>query len=1247
MSTLVTAPALVPRLLHGIGEDPEPHLAVDGTAVVIDIAGFTTLAEQLSAAGREGTEQLIATLSRIYTVLLPSTDDGGDVVKFAGDALVMLFTGEDHARHAAHAAWNMNRVLATIGDIHLPAVRARLRMSVGVHSGTFEVFLTGEDSLSVILTGAETSRVLQLQAAAPAGRILVSDETAAALPAKQVAAVPEVAGAHRLLRAGSVAVTSLMALSAGRGTASDRFLPAAFAERPDLLAAAPDHRWVAIGFIQVLDVPERPDREDLARMQRLTRLVEQACAATGSTLLDVDPAVGGYRYFLTAGAPRTVEDPEGCLITAAVQVVSAATDYQVRAGVSSGRTFAGFVGAPYRQTYTVMGDSTNLAARLTSHAEPGTVLVAQSAVDRSHTAFRCEEHGPVTVKGKSRPIPVAVVTGTGAPGQDHPQVPFAGRQAELARLRGLLDGAARGNGSVLTVTGPAGIGKSRLLAEALRDSPVPVLRADGDRFAAGTPYRTVRSLLRPLLGIGADADQAEAGAQLAEAVATLRADLVPWLPVLAPVVGAVVPVTEASQALDDAFRIERLTALLGELLETLLPEPTCLVIDDAHWVDPASAEVMPGALTGSGRHLVLLCRRDTDSGLQLPGEVSALGGLPDDEAADLVEGVLGRQLLPADLEPIVTRAEGSPLYLHELAAAFTAQADALGIEQLVGERIDALSETDRSTLRRAAVLGTRIPLALYLRLVGPPLLSTGLSGFLTLAVDAVTFHSELFRDVAYAQLSFQARRDLHRAAAAAVVAEPSLAAGSHDAMLTAHYQAAGDWEAARAAARRAAEAAEQAFALEDAVRAYRVAVEAAGKSRATEQEMGELLAALGRVSVASGRVEEGLEAYVAARRRAPAGLQRARLDRERGYALNLLGRPDEAVRALRAARRAVSAAEEHGGSVLASVAVTECGIRLRQANWSEARRLATEAIELLAGQAEADPRTLADAYRYHDIAASELEGDAAMVHLQQALDLYQVAGDELSAAKVLSLIGVRAYYRGDWTTAASLYDQARESLSRAGDVVGAAIASANTAEVLVDQGRVAEAGPQIKAVLRVFAASGNPYLVAFVTGFRGRAELRSGDPVAARASFAEAAEGFRALEETDSLLDVLVRQVEADLELGDLDAARAAAEQLNARDDLHGPALSQLTRHRSRLALLAGDPGVASDLARSAAEQPGATPLDRALALVQLASCPGTEAPELRAEAESLLHGLGVLDLDTLLAPTHPTPAPHHPESVR
>jgi len=1199
--------------------------------VLVDISGFTSLSEQLTAAGPEGTEQLIATLSRIFTVLLPATDDGGDVVKFAGDALLILFTGEDHARHAVHAAWNMNRVLAAVGDVHLPAARARLRMSVGVHSGTFPLLLTGDASLNTVMTGRDVSRVLELQSAAPAGRILVSDETAAHLPAKQVRPEDDVPGAHRLLRAGSVPAKSLMALTTGRGTASERFLPRAFAERPDLLSAAPDHRWAAIAFVQVGGVPDEPTEEDLQHVDALTDAVEVAAAETGSTLLDVDVAVGGFRYFLTAGAPTAVEDPEGRLVTAVLRIVGTDSPYSLRAGVTSGRIFAGFVGAPYRQTYTVMGDSTNLAARLTARAQPGTVLAARSVLERTATPFTWEDGGTITVKGKKQEIPVAVVTATGTGATTARETPFVGREAEQGRILALLDAAAAGRGGRLTVVGPPGIGKSRLLAEALADSHLPVLRADGDRYAANTPYRTAQTLLRPLLGIPAEAGAAEAGTLLAEAVCRVRADLEPWVPLLAPAVGGEVPTTSQVAALDEDFRVEKQAVVLRELMEALAPASGCVVIDDAQWVDPTSAALLTAVLDGDDHHAVLLCRRESETGgLALEGDVLVLGPLSDQAAEDLVEGVVGRQLLPADLAPILSRGAGSPLYLIELAGALASQQEALGIEQLVGERIDALSEKDRTTLRHAAVLGTRIPLPLYLNLVGPPLITGELASFLQLTGDAVTFRSELFRDVAYEQLTYQKRRELHRAAATAIAANPTLAGGAADAMLMVHHLAAGNYDAARVTATRSARAAEHALALDHAVRAFRTAVDAARQAPEGRAELPTLLADLGRVCVATGRCEDGLTAYTEARKLTPDPVARAMLDRERGYALNVLGRPDEALRVLRAARRAARAAGEDGRHVLAALAVTEAGIRLRQARWADARTLAAEAAELLEGRPGADPRVLADAYRYQDIAASELEGDAAMTHLQQALELYDAAGDELSKSKVLSLLGVRSYYRGDWVSAAALYGQAREAAEAAGDVVGAAIEAANAAEVLIDQGRVEEAAPLVRTALRVFTASGSPYLVAFITGFRGRGELRSGDFHTARERFTEAAEQFGALDEVDAQADVLVRRIEADLELADLDSARAEVAALTDRE-LPGPPASQLLRHRSRLAELDGDLAAARELARQAADVRGATPFDRALALVRLAQLGEADATALREEAESILRGLGVVDVEALL----------------
>ncbi|HEX5856865.1 MAG TPA: hypothetical protein VFY91_02020, partial [Microbacterium sp.] len=306
----------------------------------------------------------------------------------------------------------------------------------------------------------------------------------------------------------------------------------------------------------------------------------------------------------------------------------------------------------------------------------------------------------------------------------------------------------------------------------------------------------------------------------------------------------------------------------------------------------------------------------------------------------------------------------------------------------------------------------------------------------------------------------------------------------------------------------------------------------------------------------------------------------------------------------------------------------------------EARALAVEAIGLLEGAAvtDDDKRVLADAFRYHDIAASELEGDDGMLHLDRALALYDEVGDELSMSKVLSLGGVRAYYRGDWTEAADLYGRAKDAADAGGDVVGAAIESANAAEILIDQGRTGEARPLIKSALRVFTASDNSYLVAFVTGFAGRAAMRDGDADAAAAAFADAAARFAALDEDDSAMDVRVRGIEADLERGEAERARATIAELSGRGDVQGPVRSRLLRLSARVAAADGDTEGAAALARDAAEVPGATPFERALCLAELATVTGSPVP--RAAAESILADLGVTDIPLpLSSPTTPIPS--------
>ncbi|GAA1923863.1 hypothetical protein GCM10009775_15270 [Microbacterium aoyamense] len=1254
MSAGISASTLVPRLLLGTPPGTR-HVPIEGTCVLVDISGFTVLSERLASAGKQGTEELIATLSRVFTVLLSATDDGGDVLKFAGDALLVLYTGAEHERRAAHSAWVMQRVLAAIGDIRLRTAAARLRMSVGIRSGRFEVVLTGSRTRSAIVIGADTTRVLELQAAAGSGQILVDATTASALSPKQYVDHPAVGSAMRLVSGGAVPAESLMALHGVERANADAFLPRPFAERPDLLAAEPDHRWAAVGFVAVTGLPDAVDEAVLDEIDALTAAVEAAVEATGTTLLDIDPGRGGFRYFLTAGAPRAVEDPEGSLVTALHRIVATDTRFDIKAGAAAGRVFAGFVGAPFRQTYTTMGDTTNLAARLTSHAPEGTVVVTREVAARARVQVTAEDAREITVKGKSKPIAIATVAAVGERMRRAPaESPFVGRDEQIAQLSIRRD--TDSPSVIVTVTGPAGIGKTSLIDEVFADRAV--LRITGDRFAAGTAYGALRGLLRPLLGIPAEASPAEAGRTLEHRLRALTPDLLPWAGLLADMIGADCAESPAVRALDDAYRVERAHAVLGEVLGAALPPDSVIVVDDAQWIDAASAAAVGVVLPSPGGRAVVL-RRESAATSDVAGEDAdtiGLGPLSDEDATMLVESVMGRSPHPADLARILERAGGNPLYLVELAATGADDDEPRTLDELIGERIDGLSEHDRHIVRATAVLGLRVPRALFEQCVGAVEFteSDPLGEILRLddagAGSTIAFRSELYRDVAYDQLAFQERRRLHAVAAKAIAADPALAAGAADAMLAVHFEANGDWLAAADAARRNAEAAERAHAMEDAVASYRAAVAATRRARAPRAALRDLCELLASACYRCGRTVEAIDALDEARRLADSPLVRARIDCERAHSLNHLGRPVEAGAVLRRARRAARSAGESGRTLEARILVVDAAMRMRQSRWSDLLHLSREAIELLEGHADSAEAkgVLADAYRYHDIAASEIDGDDAMVHLQKALDLYEELGDAISASKVLTLIGIRAYFRGAWSAAASLYSRAQDASEAAGHTVGAAIDAANTAEILIDQGKIDLARPLLRRAARVFDAAADTYLVAFVEGFQGRALLREGDPRGAIASFDAAARQFDELGETESVLDVRVRRIEALLDLGETEAARGAIAAVEPAVGEEGILGSQLLRHRARLAESQGDDGLALTLSKKAVDAAGSTLFERALCLAQTARLTGSTGALLRAEAETILKELGVADIPALLDSTAPSPIAHptHEEVV-
>src|SRR6476661_97334 len=361
--------SFVPRLtLDWLRDHPDATWReVDGTLAFIDISGFTAMSERLSSLGRAGAEEVTEVMNATFAALLAvAYAQGGGLLKFGGDALILLYDGDDHAARAARAAFEMRRTLRAIGRPKTSAGAIQLKMHAGLHSGRFQFFLVGGSHRELLVTGPAATRTVEMEAASEAGEILVSPETAAALDASTLG---DEKGPGRLLQAAPEVSGSLEPLPDLVGLPIEIAVPAPL--RAQLLEVGPfegEHRHAAIAFVRYsgtdeIITTEGPDAAAEA-VEVLARAIEQAANDHGVTFLESDVDRDGGRIILVAGAPQTLGDNEERLLRTVWAIVDAGLPFPLHIGVSEGRVFTGQVGAPFRRTYTILGDTAALAARL-------------------------------------------------------------------------------------------------------------------------------------------------------------------------------------------------------------------------------------------------------------------------------------------------------------------------------------------------------------------------------------------------------------------------------------------------------------------------------------------------------------------------------------------------------------------------------------------------------------------------------------------------------------------------------------------------------------------------------------------------------------------------------------------------------------------------------------------------------------------------------------------------------------------
>ena len=1160
---------------------------VDGSLAFFDISGFTKLTERLAGLGRSGAEHINDVLNTVFRGLIDAVFDcGGDVLEFGGDAMVVLFSGAEHERRAAAAATAMFRFMSDDGRIVTPLGNARLRMSCGIASGTQAYYLLGTTRRALVVAGPVSTAMAQLEAAAGAGEALVNETFAAALPSSWVSR--RIGDGALRLRLGRVAVER--ATSGGRPGANDddgstaRLLPTQFGSLVDVGHRAGELKQVAMSFIRLNGTDELLADEGTDGVHRLldeiTKIVDRAASALDVCWLETQAEANSVRWTLIAGAP-TATERDGERLLRVLRRIADETPVPLRIGANLGVVFVGDMGHPQRCTYIVMGDATNLAARLMAKAAPGEIIAGERLYNTCPGRFDWTPLEPFMVKGKRAPVrafqveAVATDDRVSAAPPDGSIAPMVGRDKELAVLLQVID-----DGDVAELVGDAGVGKSRLWQEARRvraDRRWFVMRAEPHEI--GSVYLPFRRLIRSTAEIDPRADAASVGAGITAFVERVAPDLVPWLPLIATVVGADVPATDEVEALDATFRADRLRAAVAELVVAITGHRSVVVFEDVHWIDEASRALLDMICAMPTREVSLILTRRPEGwspSLVTTIELTAIGN-------EFADALLLRELPPsaasdATLARLRESAEGNPLYLIELArsvASSTVRSDAAfpeTVERVLAARIDQLSIAGRELIRDASVLGSTMNRTLASRVLERPDLVDAetwqreLGDLVMVGDDTARFRHDLVRVAAYEGLSIRRRRELHRRAGDVIEAwGESVPLADPVAALAFHATGSALPDRIIRWNREAAEAAMTKGAMEIAESLLAGVVVAQREVGADPLERCAIQRRLAYAAERAGHPEPALSALAEATRLAD-DRERAAIAEDRARLLERAGRYRAALvctaRALRLS---------HDREVSAHLRLARAVVRNRMGQWKECLGLCQTVLRDL--ERSDDRRLLAQAHLLAEWCCMALGLPERAQHERAALQLLTELDDSMGLGNLYLNLGESAWRESRALDAVADFRTSSERYMRAGHVVGAALADNNLAEILTLQFHLDAAEDLLVRARRVTQAASHPHGTMTTISGLARVAAWRGEAAAALELQLEALRGFRDLHADDFVVDSLIRLVEIHVIAGNASAALdVATDAAKALSNLGEVAVmpATLARLTARSLLLAG-----------------------------------------------------------------------------
>jgi class 3 adenylate cyclase len=661
-----------------------------------------------------------------------------------------------------------------------------------------------------------------------------------------------------------------------------------------------DRRQVTIifadisGFTALNDAAKTP-----AEVEQVVRLINVLLSELSEAIYEYDGYIDKYvgdEIMALFGAPVAHENDPELALRAALAMMERLEKFNknppmplpaplgLHMGINTGTVIACMVGTGRKSSYTVMGDAVNVASRLEAASERGQIFVYEDTYNLTNRLFIFEECEPIRVKGKVEPLKIYELKGARELNQTQRgltgmEAPLIGREHEMQQLLTCCHKLQEGQGSIVAVTADAGLGKSRLITEVMKQVNKGDKEEEGKvkalwLFGRGLSYRQSFAnrlfvdILYSYLGLPENSDHSYVKVKLEamgeELFGKRKNEIVPYLAAMLGVKWD--SGSNADLSLNDPQLLQqRIFLAMGEWIEILAAkQPLVLVFEDLHWADPSSVALIEYlfSLTVYTRILIICVSRierttpfwkikiHSSQDYKNLTELT-LWPLTNEECRQVIKHLLKMESMPKALEHLLlNRAEGNPLFLEEVLRSLIEEGTIEHkdgrwvvtravtdidipntLQGVLTARIDRLDERVRRILQIAAVIGRVFPRFILAPIVNEPddVLEKALEQLEVADLIEVKtrepepeyiFKHVLTYETAYYSMLHQQRQMIHKQIGDHMSRQYWLLGEEYAPIVADHYYKGENWDRALRYFQRAAVAAIQSFANEQAVEFY-------------------------------------------------------------------------------------------------------------------------------------------------------------------------------------------------------------------------------------------------------------------------------------------------------------------------------------------------------------------------------------------------------------------------------------------